>query len=139
MESVEKRRLVLDALKSVPQDASRDEREYLAMVQAEELLSMTNDASLPMRLFEADRFVARVARVDYEESSTRYILTLADRNGAVETIRTDRTDRQFCEQIKAMVKASIGKVCLVYKVYEEMKNQEGRKVRIALYVRPLHE
>ncbi len=139
MEQNIKESLVIEAMKGLPESLPQEQREFEAMKRACEMLAMLNPGSLPMKALEADVFVAHVDRIDYEQTSTRYVLTLSDRAGASETIRTLRTDGRWRIPVESMLKEAVGRLCVIYKVYEEMKNRAGQKTRVALYLRPVDE
>lgn len=138
MNQEEKTSLVLNAARGVDEKTAR-EREFEVMKRLVHLTTLTREGSLPMQLLSAEPFVARVVGVELEETSTRYIVKLANKNGEEETIRTMRTDNELCEKIANMLNSAVGKRCVIYKVYEEMKGAAGKKARVALYVDPLSE
>lgn len=134
----EKASLVLKASENV-EGATTREREFETMKRVAQLTSLTRDVSLPMQLLSAEPFVARVVSVVLEESSTRYVIKMANKDGEEEMIRTMRTDNELGEKIADMLNKAVGKRCVIYKVYDEMKGTNGKKVRVALYVEPLSD
>lgn len=134
----EKASLVLKASENV-EGATAREREFETMKRVAQLTSLTRDVSLPMQLLSAEPFVARVVSVVLEESSTRYVIKMANKDGEEEMIRTMRTDNELGEKIADMLNKAVGKRCVIYKVYDEMKGTNGKKVRVALYVEPLSD
>lgn len=132
----EKAALVLEASKGV-KGATAREREFETMKRVVQLTSLTRDVSLPMQLLSAEPFVARVVSVVLEESSTRYVIKMANKDGEEEMIRTMRTDNELGEKIADMLNKAVGKRCVIYKVYDEIKGTNSKKVRVALYVEPL--
>ena len=132
----EKASLVMKAAEGVD-CATEREQEFETMKRLARLTSLTREGSLPMQLLVSEPFVAHVVSVSLEGSSTRYVIKMANKNGEEETIRTMRTDNELGEKIATMLNDAVGKRCVVYKVYEDMKGSGGKKVRVALYVEPL--
>lgn len=132
----EKANLILKASEGLDCETTR-ELEFKTMERVIRLSNLTRDVSLPMQLLSAEPFVARVVSVVLEESSTRYVIKMANKDGEEEMIRTMRTDNELGEKIADMLNKAVGKRCVIYKVYDEMKGTNGKKVRVALYVEPL--
>ena len=68
------------------------------------LRAQLRDSSLPMRMLGCVPIYATVLGIEFEESSTRYVITFkADREGAEpETIRSDRTDGRDGDFVKKL-------------------------------------
>ena len=94
--------------------------------------------SVAMRMQDAFRISATITNIEYEERTTRFIISFKADNkddGKIETIRSDRTDNYNGEFVKAMWdKALIGKRVLLYKTKEETGKPDMPTCRIAVYV-----
>lgn len=135
----------LDFSQIEPNQASLDEH---LMRRINSLRSQLRDSSLPMRMLGCVPIYATILNIEFEESSTRYVITFkADREGAEpETIRSDRTDGRDGDFVKKLwgnkFASLVGAPVIIYKTNEEMSSKnprdKGRTVRVAPYVTRRH-
>lgn len=129
----------LDFSQIEPNQASLDEH---LMRRINSLRAQLRDSSLPMRMLGCVPLYATILGIEFEESSTRYVITFkADREGAEpETIRSDRTDGRDGDFVKKLWSNPnlVGAPVIIYKTNEEMSSKnprdKGRTVRVAPYV-----
>lgn len=122
-----------------PNQASLDEH---LMRRVNSLRYQLRDTSLPMRMLNCVPLYATIIKIEFEESSTRYVITFkTDNEGAEpETIRSDRTDGRDGEFVKKLWGNPnlIGAPVIIYKMNEDMSSKNprdrGRTVRVAPYV-----
>ena len=97
-----------------------------------------NPSSTAMRMLDAIKIRATITDIEYEESSTRFVITFVSENsddGHEETIRSDRTDRFDGDRVRHMwSKDLIGKKVVIYKTMEETGNPKKPTCRVAPYV-----
>lgn len=103
---------------------------------AVKLESAIDDESTAVQLLRSAVIRARIERVDYEESSRRYLISfvaLNDPEGKVETVRSNRTDGARGKAAKAIWGRDLaGHEVLLYKTNEAVgrdpKNAQGYRV-----------
>lgn len=129
----------LDFSQIEPTQASLDEH---LMRRINSLRYQLRDTSLPMRMLNCVPLYATIISVEFEETSTRYVITFkTDQEGSeAETIRSDRTDGRDGDFVKKLWSNPhlIGAPVIIYKTNEDMSTKnprdKGRTVRVAPYV-----
>lgn len=129
----------LDFSQIEPNQASLDEH---LMRRVNSLRYQLRDTSLPMRMLSCVPLYATIISVEFEESSTRYVITFKtdSEDAETETVRSDRTDGRDGDFVKKLWSNPhlIGAPVIIYKTNEDMSTKNprdrGRTVRVAPYV-----
>lgn len=107
---------------------------------------LLSDRSPVSKMMEAVQIPAKITSVEYEPTSTRYVVgfTAFAKGAQPERVRTERTDGQYGEMVRRFLRvqeggesALVGESAVVYKYSEqlEVKNSHGGdKVRVTPFI-----
>ena len=141
----ERRSVILAALSSINlTDYDTPEMESLVIAKTiSHYFRYLNPISVQQRMLGAVRIYAEIIDFKFEESSQRYLVRFkALKNNSedrIEHIRTDRIDGRDGGFVRLMMREGnaskiIGRHAIIYKVNEEIKNQNGRTFRVTPFI-----
>jgi hypothetical protein len=94
---------------------------------------MMGDNSVAMLMLDSVHIYCTIKSIEYEETSTRYVVSFVadnDENGKVETIRTDRTDGNAGHLVRALwTQDLVGKHVCLYKHNDVPSADSANEIR----------
>lgn len=105
---------------------------------------LTRRDSPAMRMLGAERIYAQITSVDFEASSSRFVIGFAPilaggYLGEEQAVRTDRTDGFWGSMVRGMLKDGdpsflVGRRAFIFKTNDEMSGKAGRSIRVAPFI-----
>lgn len=111
----------------------------LELAVAQEMLKMnrlTAERSLPTMIGNSVRIAATITSIEFEESSTRYLIKfMADNGDGEEHVRSERTDSSHRDAVKKIWQRDlVGHRVLIFKCKDQVGSKEAPNgYRIAPY------